>query len=386
MSGASDYSSEKPRAAPSPGRKYQRGPRAPLDRGKKPVPEISPVIPRRALNIRVWTRIPLKTAADSSSPKKRRHGRRGGKRHKAAEDGGKGKDSGDKTGHKGAAAKRHRTARPEKATGPSQQPFIQAPAPCSYSAHPGYPPLPGYSCCHRPVAPCQAPLVCHRQSAAQNPWDLLTRYLIILCPPFKDAIEEAEDKDGRLGSTLNAFIRTFNYSSEAELAANIASFSLHKLSPKWLKEDVVAGTRSDFVCSHFPTLSKSLNDMIYACHILSEKKVLFGIPAQDIQFRGCCEWPSLGEVTFKEPVFSNPTDPKRKKSPRGNSALAIPSISEKPDSGITADSSKPKRGGAEGRSTTTLTIGLTDGTPRSARPKGSQRPDEGSKAKAAVER
>ncbi|KAF0986385.1 hypothetical protein HZS_1107, partial [Henneguya salminicola] len=160
---------------------------------EKTVPEISPVIPRRALNICVSTRIPVQTAADSSAPKKRRRGRRGMKRHKAAERDDKGKNSGVKTGHTGAArpkgsqrpntgsktksaAKRHRTARPRpaKARGPSQQPFIQAPAPCAHSAHPGYPPLPGYCCCHRPVAPCQAPLVCHNQSAAQNPWDLLT--------------------------------------------------------------------------------------------------------------------------------------------------------------------------------------------------------------------
>ncbi|KAF0987385.1 hypothetical protein HZS_1035 [Henneguya salminicola] len=176
-------------------------------REKKTVPEISPVIPRRALNIRVSTRIPLQTAQQ-------------GKRE--------GKNSGLETDHKGparpkgsqrhntsskakAAAERHRTARPRpaKARGPSQQPFsnpfIQAPAPCAHSAYPGYTPFPGY-CCY-PVVPFQAPLVCHNQSAAQNPMDLLIRYIV---PPPKDAIEVAEDKDSRLGSKPNAFIITFS--------------------------------------------------------------------------------------------------------------------------------------------------------------------------------
>ncbi|KAF0985616.1 hypothetical protein HZS_6430, partial [Henneguya salminicola] len=156
----------------------------------------------RALNIRVETRIPLQTAADFPAPKKRR---RGEKRHKAAENGDKWKDSGVKKGHKGparpkgsqrpntgskakAAAKRHRTARPAKARGPSQQlfrnPCTQAPAPCAHSAYPGYPPLPGYCCCR--VAPFQAPL---RSLESLGPDDTLS------CAPPKDAIEEAEDKD-----------------------------------------------------------------------------------------------------------------------------------------------------------------------------------------------
>ncbi|KAF0986861.1 hypothetical protein HZS_4693, partial [Henneguya salminicola] len=299
---------------------------------EKTVPEISPVIPRRALNIRVETRIPVQTAADSSAPKKKRRGRRGGKRHKAAEKNDKGKNSRVKTGHTGparpkgsqqpntvsktkAAAKRLRTARPRpaKARGPTQQFFIQALASCAHRAHPGYPLLPGYCCCHRPVAPCQAPLVCHNQSAAQNPWDRLTR---LLGTP-----------------SIPAFIlKTLGYDkTEAELAADIASFALHKLSPRWVKNvdiskfshsvktrislglpgyrqinalklvvmrpdlpknypeaynwaksvfckdyywDVVAGTRSDFVSSHFPTLSNPRMILyIYARHSLPNNRV-----------------------------------------------------------------------------------------------------------------
>ncbi|KAF0986519.1 hypothetical protein HZS_673, partial [Henneguya salminicola] len=91
----------------------------------------------------------VQTAADSSAPK--RWGAAGAerKRHKAAEDGDEGKDTGVNTGHKKparpstdskakAAAKRHRTARPAKARGPSQQPLSNvctlAPAPCAHSA------------------------------------------------------------------------------------------------------------------------------------------------------------------------------------------------------------------------------------------------------------
>ncbi|KAF0986748.1 hypothetical protein HZS_402, partial [Henneguya salminicola] len=150
---------------------------APLSITKKPDSGIGPVIPRRALNIRVSTLCPLQTAADSS--KKRRRGRRGGKRHKNSKNRVGGGNSGVKTGVKGparpkgsqqrdqgskakAAVKRRRIAssKTAKAREPSQQPLIiliiQALSPCAQSTYPGYTPFPGYG--SYPAAPFQASL------------------------------------------------------------------------------------------------------------------------------------------------------------------------------------------------------------------------------------